>query len=298
MGTHPIFESDFDCLTDMASRLFRPGLFTNKVNIVTGGGSGIGYGIAQELVQLGSKVVIASRNPERIENAVKELGNSCADGGEVVGMVTNIRDRDSVKTMVEATLERFGQIDGLVNNGGGQFHSKAEDISQKGFHAVVDTNLYGTWNCINECFHQYMKEHGGNIVNIVTINRMGMAGMAHSGAARAAVKNLSQSLGCEWMEYGVKINNIAPGTVYSPTAQANYGPLGEYLFQGAIQTIPAGRLGDTNEDLAPAVLFMLSDGVKYTTGQTLDVCGGQSLHNNYRQGLMNLADWHKQHKDR
>ena len=218
----------------MASRLFRPGLFTNKVNIVTGGGSGIGFGIAQELVQLGSKVVIASRNPERIENAVKELGNSCADGGEVVGMVTNIRDRDSVKTMVEATLEKFGQIDGLVNNGGGQFHSKgffhdkcfrrlycflAEDISQKGFHAVVDTNLYGTWNCINECFHQYMKEHGGNIVNIVTINRMGMAGMAHSGAARAAVKNLSQSLGCEWMEYGVKINNIAPGTVYSPTAQ-------------------------------------------------------------------------------
>ena len=111
-------------LSDMASRLFRPGLFSNKVNIVTGGGSGIGLGIAQELLQLGSKVVIASRNPERIETAVKELGNSCKDGGEVIGMVTNIRDRDSVKLMVEATLEKFGKIDGLVNNGGGQFHSK------------------------------------------------------------------------------------------------------------------------------------------------------------------------------
>ena len=75
---------------------------------------------------------------------------------------------------------------------GGQFHSRAEDISQKGFHAVVETNLYGTWNMMNEAFHQYMKENGGNIVNIVTINRMGMAGMAHSGAARAGVKNLSQ----------------------------------------------------------------------------------------------------------
>ena len=112
---------------------------------------------------------------------------------------------------------------------------------------------------------------------------MGMAGMAHSGAARAGVKNLSQSLGAEWMEYGIKINNIAPGTVYSPTAQvvlifkevtsfeiffkANYGPLGEYLFKGAVKTIPAGRLGNTNDDLAPSVLFMLSDGAKYTTGK-------------------------------
>jgi len=280
------------------SRLFRPGLFTNKVNIVTGGGSGIGLGIAQELVKLGSKVVIASRNPERIENAVAELEEDCVDGAEVMGMVTNIRDRDSCAKLITETLKRFERVDGLVNNGGGQFHSRAEDISQKGFHAVIDTNLYGTWNMMNEAFHQYMKENGGNIVNIVTINRMGMAGMAHSGAARAGVKNLSQSLGCEWMEYGVKINNIAPGTVYSATAQANYGPLGEFLFQGAIKTIPAGRLGNTNDDLAPSVLFMLSDGAQYTTGQTLDVCGGQSLHNNYRQGLMNLADWHKQHKDR
>jgi len=282
----------------MAARLFRPGLFTNKVNIITGGGSGIGFGIAQELCQLGSKVVIASRNPERISSAVEELSEYCQDGAEVVGMRVNIRDRDSVSKMVSTTLEKFGQIDGLVNNGGGQFHSRAEDISQKGFHAVVETNLYGTWNCMFECFEQYMKENGGNIVNIVTINRMGMAGMAHSGAARAGVKNLSQSLGAEWMEYGIKINNIAPGTVYSPTAQANYGPLGEYLFKGAVKTIPAGRLGNTNDDLAPSVLFMLSDGAKYTTGQTLDVCGGQSLHNNYRQGLMDLADWHKQHKDR
>ena len=106
-----------------------------------------------------------------------------------------------------------------MNNGGGQFHSHAENISHNGFHAVVDTNLYGTWNCIYEAFHQYMKENGGKIVNIVTINRMGMAGMAHSGAARAGVKNLSQSLGAEWAKYGIVINNVAPGTIYSATAQ-------------------------------------------------------------------------------
>ena len=119
--------------------------------------------MAKELCQLGSKVVIASRNPERIASAVDELGEYCQDGAEVVGMRVNIRDRDSVSKMVSNTLEKFGQIDGLVNNGGGQFHSRAEDISQKGFHAVVETNLYGTWNCMFECFEQYMKENGGNI---------------------------------------------------------------------------------------------------------------------------------------
>ena len=108
-------------------------------------------------------MVIASRNPERIASAVDELGEYCQDGAEVVGMRVNIRDRDSVSKMVSNTLEKFGQIDGLVNNGGGQFHSRAEDISQKGFHAVVETNLYGTWNCMFECFEQYMKENGGNI---------------------------------------------------------------------------------------------------------------------------------------
>merc|ERR1712130_25929 len=294
MGTHPIFESDFDCLTEMSHRLFRPGLFAGKCNLVTGGGSGIGLGIAESLARLGSDVVIASRNPERIEQAVEHLRPLC-DGGRVHGITCNIRDRESVSRMISDTLTEFGRLDGLVNNGGGQFHSAAENISPNGFHAVVDTNLYGTWNCIYEAFHQHMKENGGKIVNIVTINRMGMAGMAHSGAARAAVKNLSQSLGAEWAKYDVIINNVAPGTIHSDTAQANYGPIGEVLFEGAKETIPMGRLGDTVEDLAPSVIFMLSDGIKYTTGQTLDVCGGQSLHNNYRQGLVMLEKFMEQH---
>jgi len=278
----------------MSHRLFRPQLFSGKVNLVTGGGSGIGLGIAEGLARLGSDVVIASRNLDRI-NEAKEKLETVADGGRILALECNIRSRDSVKNLISNTLEEFGRLDGLVNNGGGQFHSPAENISQNGFHAVVDTNLYGTWNCIYEAFHQHMKENGGKIVNIVTINRMGMAGMAHSGAARAGVKNLSQSLGAEWAKYGIVINNVAPGTVYSATAQANYGPLGEMLFEGAKATIPMGRLGDTEEDLAPSIIFMLSEGIKYTTGQTLDVCGGQSLHNNYRQGLVQLEEFLAKH---
>jgi len=103
--------------------------------------------------------------------------------------------------------------------------------------------------------------------------------------------------GAEWAKYGIIINNVAPGTIHSDTAQANYGPLGELLFDGAVQTIPMGRLGSTTDDLAPSVIFMLSEGAKYTTGQTLDVCGGQSLHNNYRQGLVLLEEFMKKQQE-
>ena len=139
--------------------------------------------------------------------------------------------------MIAQTIEKFGRLDGLVNNGGGQFWAQAENISSNGFHAVVDTNLNGTWNCIQEAYHQYMGKNGGNIVNIVLISSMGMTGQSHSGsqpnsktsklenlaAAREAVKNLSMTLGAEWAPKGIAINCIAPGIIYSDTATAAYG---------------------------------------------------------------------------
>merc|ERR1711970_1593808 len=108
-----------------------------------------------------------------------------------------------------------------------------------------------------------------------------MAGMSHSGAARAGVKSLSQSIGGEWAKHGIVINNIAPGVVHSDTAQANYGPLGEILFENSRKIIPVGRLGRVDQDCVPPIIFMLTPGVQYTTGQTIDVCGGLSLYNNY-----------------
>ena len=103
----------------------------------------------------------------------------------------NIRDREQVSEVIAKTIEKFGRLDGLVNNGGGQFWAQAENISSNGFHAVVDTNLNGTWNCIQEAYHQYMGENGGNIVNIVLISSMGMTGQSHSGKKR---------LDCIWLK--------------------------------------------------------------------------------------------------
>ena len=108
--------------------------------------------------------------------------------------------------MVTDTIDKFGRLDGLVNNGGGQFWSPAENISPGGFHAVVDTNLKGSWNCMQEAYHQYMGENGGKIVNIVLMSEMGLAGMSHSAAAREAVKNLAITLGAEWAGNNIQIN--------------------------------------------------------------------------------------------
>jgi len=278
-------------------RLFARNLFKDRVNLVTGGGTGIGFGTAAGLLQLGSKVAIASRSKAKIDEAVEHLKVHCADGAEIVGYECNIRNRDQVAETVTTVVERFGRLDGLVNNGGGQFWSPAEAISPKGFHAVVDTNLTGTWNCIQEAFDQYMGENGGNIVNIVLISSMGMAGQSHSAAAREAVKNLSMSLGAEWAPHRVQINCIAPGIIYSETATAAYGELGPYIFDESTKTIPQGRMGDifnskeANEltnDIIPQIIWNLSPGVQYTTGQTIDVCGGLSLHNNFLQGAADI----------
>ena len=179
------------------NKIFSPLLFAGKVNIVTGGGTGIGYHVAKGLVELGSKVVIASRKEATIMEAVENLRKEAADERQVLGLQCDIRDRESVRQMVSKTLDEFGRLDGLCNNGGGQFTSKAQSISSNGWDSVVGTNLYGTWNCMQEAFEQHMRDHGGHIVNIVTTNRTGMGGMSHTSAARAGVKSLSQSIGVE-----------------------------------------------------------------------------------------------------
>merc|ERR1712227_1052355 len=271
------------------NKIFAPTLFKGKVNIVTGGGTGIGFGVAKGLVQLGSKVVIASRKQEVIDEAKEKLEEFKTEDAEIVGLTVDIRDRDSLASLVSNTLETFGRLDGLCNNGGGQFQAKGQNISSKGWDAVVKTNLYGTWNMMQEAFDQHMKENGGQIVNIVTTNRTGMAGLSHTGAARAGVKSLSQSMGAEWMKYGISINNVGPGVFASPTAIANYGPLGEILFGNTAKITPAGKIGDVDAHLVAPIIFMLSPGVCYTTGQTLDVCGGVSLYNHYYQPYMKIT---------
>lgn len=250
--------------------VFRPGLFAGRVALVTGGGTGIGKAIAHELLTLGCKVSIASRNMEKLEKAVEELRTK----GDIQAVQCNIRNEEDVRTAVTSTLEAFGRLDFLVNNGGGQFPALSEDITLKGWKAVIETNLTGTFLMTREVYRQHFEEHGGVIINIVADMFRGFPMMSHTGAARAAVENLTKSLATEWAENGVRVNAVAPGVIFSPSARDNYSV---DVFSEARSEIPAKRLG-TPEEVSSAVCFLLSPGASFINGATLRVDAGGSLY--------------------
>lgn len=254
--------------------VFRSGLFNDRVAVVTGGATGIGRAIASELALLGSKVVIASRNEERLRATADSI--SAADGvaHPVEFVVCNIRKDDEVANLMETAVSRCGAIDFLVNNGGGQFPSPASAINRKGWNAVIDTNLTGTFTCCREAYTTWMADNGGVIVNIVADMWKGFPGMCHTGAARAGVDNMTKTLSVEWAASGVRVNSVAPGVIYSASALSNYDD--PTLFQQYIPHIPAKRLG-TPEEVSAAVLFLLSPAGGFITGETIRVDGGSSL---------------------
>jgi peroxisomal trans-2-enoyl-CoA reductase len=255
---------------------FRGDLFRGKIALVTGGGSGIGKAIANELGSLGATVVIAGRNSDRCQESADELNPTFKTGGRIVaGPSTNIRKPEEIRRLVEFVVQSYGSLDLLVNNAGGQFISHAEDISARGFAAVVETNLTGTFLVCREAFQQYMQEHGGSIVNITLGNRNGMPMMSHSGAARAGVENLTATLCTEWIESGVRINCVRPGIIWTDSGFENYGPAGDAFVDKVLLSLPAKRFGSAQE-VSSAVVWLLSEGSSYVTGNVLCVDGGST----------------------
>uniref|UniRef100_A0A3Q3X709 Peroxisomal trans-2-enoyl-CoA reductase n=1 Tax=Mola mola TaxID=94237 RepID=A0A3Q3X709_MOLML len=246
-----------------ASSVFRPGLFKHKVAIVTGGGTGIGKAISAELLELG--------DTQRELTITLEMRQKLppSSPASVTPLQCNIRNENEVKALVLSVLERYGRIDFLVNNGGGQFSSPAEHISSKGWKAVIDTNLTGTFHCCQAVYSAWMKQHGGAIVNIIADMWKGFPGMSHTGAARAAVDNLTKSLAIEWAASGVRVNSVAP--------VSNYKELGPSLFKMSVPFSPAKRLG-VPEEISSAVCFLLSPAASFISGATLRVDAGQSLY--------------------
>ena len=246
--------------------LFAPGLLRDQVALITGGGSGIGLATAREMVRLGAKVAICGRNAAKLDVAKAELG-------DVFAQVCDIREADQVESYATAVLEHFGKIDILVNNAGGQFPSPAQHISANGFLAVVKNNLAGTFNMTREVANQAMipAKHG-RIVNVTANVYRGFPGMAHTGAARAGVENLTMTLAVEWAQFGICVNAIAPGVILS-SGTAQYPPM---LLERAIQQTPLKRAG-TCEEVANAIVYLASPAAAFMTGATLRIDGAQAL---------------------
>lgn len=252
--------------------LFAPTLFQDKIALVTGGRSGIGYAIAKEMLQLGAKVIICSRKEEPLQKAAEAL----AEFGTVAHHVCDIRQTEQIKTLAEFIKEKYGRLDILVNNAGGQFPALAEYINDKGWNAVINNNLNGTFYMTREMSKAFfIPQKNGNIVNIVVDGYRGFPGMSHTGAARAGVENLTKTLAQEWSEFNIRINCVAPGTIES-SGLDTYPQQIQDLFADAKQSIPLQRFG-TVEDVAHAVSFLASPLAAYITGITLYVDGAQHL---------------------
>lgn len=256
----------------MINTIYKDGLFQDKVAIVTGGGTGIGLRTARELAQLGATVVLASRKIENLEAGVKLIES---EGGKAMAVVCNIREDESIKACIDMVLNTYGRIDYLVNNGGGQFPSPAEMISRKGWNAVIETNLTGTFFMSQEVFNRYMEKNGGAIVNVIANMYNGFPMMSHTGAARAGVENITKSLANEWGKYGVRVNAVAPGTINSSGLES-YDPAYKEFILGYAKHNQTQRLG-TEAEVANSILFLLTPAAAFITGITLRVDGGESI---------------------
>jgi len=247
-----------------------PGLFREQTVIITGGGSGFGRCMAHELASLGALVVILGRTLEKLEVVATEI---IEDGGLVDFDTCDIRDEERVTQVVAEIVVKHGCIHGLVNNAGGQFPSPLEKISRNGFEAVVRNNLVGGFLMSREVFRQSMRDHGGAIVNITADCQNGFPGMAHTGAARAGMENLTKTAAWEWGPYGVRVNAVAPGFVASSGFDTYDDEATIGMLRAAANAIPLKRLG-TESEISAAVCFLLSPAAGFINGDTLHLDGG------------------------
>ena len=249
--------------------VFRDGLLRDQVVLVSGGGGGIGRAICYLFARLGASVVACGRDGAKLARLESELTGV---GAACLTRAMTIRDPEQVAALMDATWDRFGRLDVLINNAGGQFAAPALDITPKGWRAVIDTNLNGTWYMMQAAARRWRdRQQGGVIVNIVVPINKARVGIPHTMASRAGQIALSQSLAVEWAPLGIRVNCVALGVFASPGLE-RYPPTARASFDHN----PLRRLGDVH-DVAEACVYLAAPSGKFITAEVLTVDGGSQV---------------------
>ncbi|MBN9621626.1 MAG: SDR family oxidoreductase [Actinobacteria bacterium] len=251
------------------SQVFRDGLLDGAVVVVSGAGSGFGRETALEMARLGATVVGCGRREEPLAETAELAGGL---PGAFEHQTLDIREEESVDAFFERLMERHGRLDALVNNAGGQFLSPAEAISPKGFRAVIELNVTGTWlmshAAATKCF---IPGDGGKIISVTLSPHNGMPGMVHSGAARAAVENMMRTLAIEWSRFGITTCAIAAGQFATETMLTKYP---REVVENIAHSIPIGRTGRP-EEVAWLLAYLASPAGDYYSGTTITIDGAR-----------------------
>ncbi len=257
--------------------MLKDGTLKNKVILITGGGTGLGKSMGKYFMELGANLIITSRKQDILDKTAEEFE---AYSGKIFPVSADVRDAKDVKRVIQASLEKFGKVDVLVNNAAGNFISPTERLSTKAFDVIVDIVLKGTYNySLLLGKHWIENKQSGVILNIVTTYAWtGSAFVAPSAAAKGGVLALTRSLAAEWVKYNIRSNAIAPGPFPTKGAWDRLFPKPISKFFNFEKTLPMKRYGN-HQELANLAAYMVSDYAGYMNGEVVTLDGGEWIKN-------------------
>ena len=254
--------------------VFRDGVLSGHVALVTGGGTGICRGIAEAYARFGADVCIVSRKEDVLAKTADEI--KAATGREGRGVAADVRHPDAIADAIRRTVERFGKLDTLVNGAAGNFLAPAAGLSPNGFKTVIEIDLVGTFNASRAAFEPLKSSGDGLVLNIsATLHYHGTPLQIHASAAKAGVDAVTKNLAVEWGRFGIRACGIAPGPIGDTEGMRRLAPPGD-IEKMAKAGIPAGRFG-TIAEIAAAAVFLRSPAAAYVTGHVMVVDGGHCV---------------------